>query len=101
MDDQTRHGSLQFDPACIINKNGMNRFDCLCVNYHYFFDLYHRFRSSAQVIVFVEDVNMFAPEFYQSMAGRTFDISESTQPGTYLIELEVTFGPFHEIRVLL
>ena len=44
--------------------------------------------------MFVEDVNMFAPEIHQSLTGRSFNISESTQSGTYLIELEVNIGTF-------
>ena len=37
----------------------------------------------------VQDVNMFPPEFYPPLTGRVFDILESTQPGTYLLELQV------------
>ena len=37
----------------------------------------------------VQDVNMFPPEFYPPLTGRVFNILESAQPGTYLLELKV------------
>ena len=54
-------------------------------------------RSSTRVTVIVKDVNIFPPEFYPPLTGRILNISESTQPGTYLQELKVKkFG--HSFR---